>query len=263
MSHSPLKFFFALFAIIASLIFIDRYFFDRKLNNFGTVAIQRPASYLFSIIESAGFFFRGLAGLKNAITENENLRKENLNLLSRLADYEDLKSENEFLRKTLDISPRSDNNIIYAGIYQFQLGLGGYDVLLNKGTDDGVAEGDVVITEEGILVGRIENAYTKFSRVLVVSDADFSATARVLESNTAGIARGALERGMYFDLIIQSDLIKEGDVVVSSGLDLLPPALVIGTVSHVETKDTDIFKKVKIKPAMGEIRIGRVLIIQN
>ena len=72
-----------------------------------------------------------------------------------------------------------------------------------------------------------------------------------------------MDQGLYFDLIVQSDLIKEGDVVVSSGTDLVPPALVVGTVSHVETKDTDLFKKVKIKPAMGEVKIGRVLIIRK
>jgi rod shape-determining protein MreC len=229
--------------------------------------IRNQASYIFSKLESAGwrsgFFFRGLVGSGNIILENENLTKKNLGLLSRLADYENLESENEFLRKVLNISPRLRNEIAYANIYQFQLGLDGYDVLLNKGVSDGITEGDVIITEEGVLVGHIEKAYTDFSRVLAISDTDFSVTAEILNSDIVGIARGALGQGLYFDLIVQSDSIKEGDIVVSSGMDLIPPALIVGTVSYVETKDTDLFKKVKIKPAMGEVRIGRVLIIRN
>jgi len=224
-------------------------------------------SYLFSRMESAGwrsgFFFRGLVRFRNVVSENENLTKENFGLLSQFANYEDLENENEFLRKVLDISPRFNNKIAYSNIYQFQLGLDGYDVLLNKGTGNGIAEGDIIITEEGVLVGRIEKAYENFSRALVVSDTDFSVTAKVLDSDTAGIARGVLAQGLYFDLIIQSDPIKEGDIVVSSGMDLVPPALIVGTVSHVETKDTDLFKKVKIKPAMGDVKIGRVLIIRK
>ncbi|HXK40497.1 MAG TPA: rod shape-determining protein MreC [Candidatus Paceibacterota bacterium] len=263
MRHSFLKTIIFLFALIVGLIFVDRQFFDQKINNSGATMAKRPASYLFSKLESTGFFFRGLAGLKNTITENENLKKENLGLLSRLADYEDLKNENDFLRSALDISPRFNNEIVYANIYQFQLGADGYDVLINEGTGGGITEGDIVVTEEGVLIGRIEEAQENFSRALVVSDTDFNVTAKVLDSETAGIARGALAQGLYFDLIIQSDPIKEGDVVVSSGTDLVPPALIVGTVSYVETNETDLFKKVKIKPAMGEIKIGRVLIIRK
>ena len=262
MRYSFLKTFVLLFILVIAGMLVDRYFFDRKVNSFAAQAVRRPGSYLFSKAENAGFFFRRLIGFKDVIFENENLKKENLGLLSRLADYEDLKNENDFLRKVLDISPRFNREVAYANIYQFQLGLDGYDVLLNKGAKDGIAEGDIIITEEGVLVGRIKKAYEYFSRALVVSDTDFSVTAKVLNSDTAGIARGALNQGLYFDLIVQSDLIKEGDMVVSSGMDLVPPGLIVGTVSHVETKDTDLFKKVKIKPAMGEVKIGRVLVIR-
>ena len=263
MKTSFLKTILLLFLFVVSAQVVDHYFFDRKINNFGTVMIQRPASYLFSRMESAGFFFRGLAGIKNTITENEDLKKENLSLLSRLADYEDLKDENGFFRRALGISPRFNNKIVYANIYQFQLGSDGYDVLLNKGARDGVVKGDIVITEEGILIGRIEKANDNFSHVLAVSDTDFKITAKVLNSDTIGIAKGALTQGLYFDLIVQNDSIKEGEIVVSSGMDLFPPALIVGTVSYVETNETDLFKKVKIKPAMGEVKIGRVLIIRR
>jgi len=256
-----------LFLFVIAAQVVDRYFFDQKINSFGTTMIKRPASHLFSKLESAGWwsglFFRGLVGFKNVVSENENLTRENLRLLSQLADYEDLKNENDFLRKTLNIFPRFNNKIIYANIYQFQLGADGYDVLINEGADGGISEGDIVVTEEGVLIGRIEEALSNFSRVLIVSDTDFSVTAKVLNSDTAGIARGALAQGLYFDLIIQSDSIKEGDVVVSSGTDLIPPALIVGIVSYVETSETDLFKKVKIRPAMGEIKIGRVLIIRK
>lgn len=263
MRYSFVKTIVFLFILVIAGTLVDRYFFDRNIAHFGPAAVKNPVSYFFFKLEDAGFFFRGLIGFKNVISENDSLTKENLRLLSRLADYEDLDNENEFLRKAVGISPRFNKEIVYANIYQFQLGLDGYDVLLNKGTEDGIAEGDVIITEESVLVGRIDKAYKNFSRVLVVSDMNFSVTAKILSSNTVGIARGALNQGLYFDLIVQSDSIKEGDIVVSSGMDFISSALIVGTVSHVETKDTDLFKKVKIKPAMGEVRIGRVLIMKN
>ena len=75
MRYSILKTILLLFLFVISAQTVDRYVFNWKINNFGTTAVQRPASYLFSRTESAGFFFRGLAGIKNTIMENEGLRK--------------------------------------------------------------------------------------------------------------------------------------------------------------------------------------------
>ena len=191
------------------------------------------------------------------------MKKEHFILISQLADREDLKNENDFLRKAINIAPRFEKEVSYANIFYFQLGSDGYDVLLNKGTSDGIFDGDIIITEGGVLIGKVEKAYGDFSRALVVGDTDFSVAVKILSSDTVGVARGVLAQGMYLDLIVQSDLVKEGDIVVSSGMDLVPPALVVGTVSYVETNEIDLFKKVKIRPAMGEVKIGRVLIIRS
>lgn len=252
-----------LFILVIAAQFADRYFFDRKLSHSGSAVIEKPFSYVFARLENARFFIKGLFKAGSLVAENENLRKENAELLSRLADYEDKKKENIFLKTTLGIAPRFSGRIAYADIYQFQLGPAGYDVLLNRGADDGLSEGNIIITEEGILVGIVKKVFENFSRALAVNDPNLSIAAKVLNSGTAGIAKGALAQGMFLDMVVQNDSIKEGDTVVSSGIDLVPPALIIGTVSHVETSGTDLFKKVKIRPAMGETKIGRVLIISR
>lgn len=263
MHYSFLKTIILLFSIVVAAIFADSYFLDRKLTHVGSAAVKKPASYFFAKLESAGFFLRGFIKIRDLTAENESLKRENSNLLSQLAGYENAKEENNFLRKALNIFPRFRNEVVYANIFYFQLGPDGYDVLLSKGAEDKVNENDAVITENGVLIGRIKKSYDNFAHVLVVNDPDFSVTAKVLNFSTAGIAKGALDKGLYLDLIVQSDPIKEGDVVVSSGMDFFPPALIVGTVSHVEANETDLFKKVKIKPAMEEVKIGRVLIIRK
>jgi len=228
-----------------------------------TRMIGKPASYAFVKMENIKFFTASLLGIRNTVTENQDLKKENLFLLSQLAELNDLKDENNFLRKALDIPSRFNRKVVYANIYSYHLGFNGYDVLLNKGTDDEISEGDVVTTEEGLLVGRVDKAHDDFSRILVVNDINFSVTARILNSDTAGIARGSLNQGLYLDLITQSDQVKEGDILVSSGLDLFPPALIIGIVSHVEINETDLFKKVKVRPAIEDFKAGKVLVIRK
>ena len=263
MSHSPFKVLFTLFAVVASLVFADRYFFDRKLTHIGPVLAKKPASYIFAKLESARFFLNGLANIRSLVSENEKFKKENLILVSRLADYENIKEESSFLKNAFKIASRFSNEIVYASIFSSQLGFDGYDVILTSGVESGANDNDIVITEDGVLVGKIKRSYDGFAHVLMVNDPDFSVTAKVLSSNTAGIAKGALDKGLYFDLIVQSDAIKEGDIVVSSGMDFFPPALIIGTVSYVETNETDLFKKVKIRPAMEDVKIGRVLVVKK
>ena len=263
MRYSFLKTLVFLFAVILGVIFIDSKFFDRKLTDFGPAIVKKPMTYAVIKLENAGFFMRSLARIKNLITENENLKNENLTLISRLADHDDIKNENEFLRQALNMPPRFNRQIIYASIYYFQIGPNGYDALLNKGVIKGISDGDIVITEEGVLVGKIEKAHDNFSRLLAVNDIAFSVAIKVLNSGTTGIAKGALAQGIYLDLIVQNDPIKEGDIVVSSGMDLVPPGLIVGTVSHVELNETDLFKKVKIRPTIGEVKMGRVLVIKR
>lgn len=263
MRFSFLKTFIFLFTFVIAVIIVDRYFLDRQLTHVGPAVIKMPASYFFTKLESARFVMRGFIKIRDLTAENESLKQENYNLTSQLAGYENAREENNFLRKTLNISPRFRNEITYANIFYFQLGPDGYDVLLTKGTEDKVNDDDVVITEDGVLIGKIKKSYDNFAHVLVVNNPDFSVTAKVLNSSTAGIARGATRKGLYLDLIVQSDPITEGDVIVSSGMDFFPPALIVGTVSHVEANETDLFKKVKIKPAAENIKIGRVLVIRK
>ncbi|MDO8640169.1 MAG: rod shape-determining protein MreC, partial [Nitrosarchaeum sp.] len=100
------------------------------------------------------------------------------------------------------------------------------------------------MTAEGEIVGKVQKVMNNFSRVIFVSDPEFKITAKVVGSDTSGIARGALSEGVYLDFVVQEDDIKEGDVVISTGNDLFPPALVLGFVDYVESNVTQMFKKV-------------------
>lgn len=252
-----------MFATVVAVIFVDSHFLGRRLTHIGPVLMKKPASYLFAKLENIHFFTKKLANIRKIAAENEDLKKKNLSLLSQLAAFEDIQDENKFLRKSLNIAPRFGGDIIYADIFSSQLGPSGYDILIAQGSKDGIEDNNIVITEEGVLVGKVKKTYNDFAHLLVISDPDFSVMAKLLGTSTAGIVKGAMNKGLLLELIVQSDPVKEGDVVVSSGMDFFPPALIIGTISHVEANENELFKKVKIKPAIDEIKISRVLVTKN
>lgn len=193
--------------------------------------------------------------------ENEDLQRKNTELIHTTAILDDLKNENEFLRKALNLVSKTDKTAVYGNIFNLSLTPGGYSMLVNKGAADGIFENAAVITEEGVLVGQVRQVFKNFSRILFVADQNFKINAKVAGSDTVGIARGALKDGLFFDFIVKEDQIKEGDLIVSSGNDMFPPALIIGTINFVEINETKIFKKVKIMPAVNKIKLGRVMII--
>lgn len=264
MIRSSVKITLSIFLILAAIavIFLNKYVFK-------DVSILYPGfvknSLIFgwnkiNVIKSAAGV---LKSRKKLALENEELQKKNNELTHASVILDDLKNENEFLRKAVNIIPKINRDAVYGNVFNLSLTPGGYSMLINKGTADGISENAAVITEEGVLVGQVWKVFKNFSRILFVADRNFKINAKVAGSDTVGIARGALKDGLYFDLIVQEDQIREGDLVVSSGNDMFPAALIIGTVSHVEINETQIFKKVKIIPAVNKIKLGRVFMVKS
>ncbi|MBI2062194.1 MAG: rod shape-determining protein MreC [Candidatus Yanofskybacteria bacterium] len=261
MKHSSVKFSVILLVAVIGAVFLNKYAVKREL-------VLRPSflisweNYLFTKAENLGGLMGKIKRFNRLASENDKLKQDRELVFSLRAKIDILESENDFLRRANRIIQRINYPIVYAGIFNLNLSPAGYDVLLNKGSQDGISEGDVVVTAEGILVGKIQKVMQNFSRVLFISDPEFKITAKVLGSNVSGIARGALSEGMYLDFIVQEDKIKEEDILMSTGNDQFPPALTIGFVDHVEANATQMFKKVRSRPAVKDAKLNRVLVIK-
>ncbi|OGN01685.1 MAG: rod shape-determining protein MreC [Candidatus Yanofskybacteria bacterium RIFCSPLOWO2_02_FULL_43_10] len=261
MARPSFKTFLLLTTIITGAVFFNKYAIKDGLIFFPE-SFMKLGNYLFIKAESFGGFMEKIKNFNRLASENDKLKQNQEAILGLKARVDDLEDENGFLRRSGRIAQKFDHPVVYAGIFNLNLAPAGYNVLLNKGAQDGVSVDDVVVTAEGILVGKIQKVMRNFSRVLFVSDPELKITAKTLNSGTTGIVRGALGEGMYFDFVIQEDEIKEGDVLISTGNDMFPPALVIGSVENIEVNATQIFKKIRIRPAIKDTQLGRVLVIK-
>lgn len=262
-----------LLTAVIGTVFLNKYFLRDKLFFYPKPFINLR-SYLFTKTEKLRGFVGKIEHFNRLASENDKLRQDNEALLSLKVKIDDLENENDFLRRATRVSQKVGYPIVEAGIFNLNLTPIGYNVLLNKGAEDGISEGDIVVTSENALVGMVQKVMHNFSRVLFISDPEFKITAKVMGSGTAtgiggaplkavaGIARGSLSEGMNLDLIVQEEQIKEGETLISSGNDIFPSALVIGFVDHVESRATQIFKKVKIRPAINDTQLGKVLVIK-
>ena len=194
-------------------------------------------------------------------TENARLQEIITRYVSTTATLESLQAENDVLKKTAGLATRLKRHLLPTGIFDISLASDGYHALINKGDTSGVVVGQTVISPTGELVGKVVAIFPTSSQILLLTDPAFSVAGRVLGGQTSGIVHGALADGMSFELVTQADNISEGDVVVTTGDDLIPAGLVIGIVRRVDNNDTQLFKKVNINPAAG-LGQGPVAVIQ-
>jgi rod shape-determining protein MreC len=122
-------------------------------------------------------------------------------------------------------------------------------VTVDRGARDGVEVGQAVLTDEGLLVGKITTLGERTSVVLLLSDIRSRIAARVAGTDRlTGIVEGRGNGTARYTLIPQSIPVKRDDVVVTAGTEeKVPGNLAIGLVNDVQSQQTDPFKTAAVE----------------
>ena len=251
-----------LIGLVALFSFFLVFFFRGSFIDVSINFVSKFNSQIFSKLSGIRLYISGLDNINRLNRENLNLKKEKNILLAQLAALKELEDENEFLRQALGISGISSQEIIQGSVFNINFISGDHSLLLNKGEKSGVSKDNIIISSEGIFIGVVNKVFNNYSKVNIVTNPDFKATVRVLDSRVAAIAKGALNDGLYLDFVSQEDSVKEGDLVVTSGDDLIPSGLIIGRVNLVKIDETSLFKEVRVHPLVRDIDLSKVLIIK-
>jgi rod shape-determining protein MreC len=144
-----------------------------------------------------------------------------------------------------------------------------HSIVLGIGSDDGVKPGHVVLSDQG-LVGRVSEVGTNYSKVLLVTDSSSVVSALVQGSRATGIVKGQFGDSLIMDWLLQTEPVKEGDVVITAGLglgdelrSLYPKGLVIGTIAQVKTAEAAAYNRAIITPAVDLRRLEHVLVVKT
>lgn len=245
---------------VTGVIFLNNYVLDNFLLNVFYLAVSKPGIFLFEKMGEASkyaddFFNRGAI-----VRENSELEKENNVLLGRIAELEGLKRENNFLRNELKVASRLDSRLLLAEIFSIQKNGLYSTVLINKGKADGVEKAMAVITSGNILAGVIGETFDNSALVLLIDDPRSVISVRFQESNIIAEARGNLQNGLKINEVTYQEEIKEGDIIVTNGLDGLKESLLVGRVSEVKPGSGGLFRKIAAKPLFN-LSLGSGLFI--
>jgi len=125
-------------------------------------------------------------------------------------------------------------------------------VEIDKGSDDGLAEGQPVVTGAG-LVGRLEQVDRARSIVRLATHPDFRIGVRLVDSQDEGLARGTGDENvLVLDAGIRADApVSVGEVVITSGgRSLFPADIPVGRVSDSDD-DTEFRRAIVVELAAG------------
>ena len=145
-----------------------------------------------------------------------------------------LKKDNKRLREILSIQESSNENNISAAVISRKTGGWWRQIILNKGSKDGVKIGSTV-TGPGGLLGRVHNTSLFTSSVTLLTSPESKLGVWVDRSQINGLLVGSGDDHPSLILYSKEADIKVGDFVSSSpASSLLPPNIPIGIVQSID-----------------------------
>jgi rod shape-determining protein MreC len=193
--------------------------------------------------------------VRDLARNNVRLERENADLRQRLAADAETRRDNELLRQQLGLNVAGAPREVAAEVVAFQPDSYRQFVTINKGAGAGVKPGMVVLSE-GVVIGTIVDTQASTARIMLVTDPEFKLTAKDQDSDASGIIRGQLGGGLLLDKIGQTDTVKPGDTITTSGLGGLAPAgLLIGQVESVDTRANVVFQSAQVETNLKVSRL--------
>lgn len=196
--------------------------------------------------------------------ENNELKNEQTRNAQALQQRQFLSAENDHLRQLLAASERLPVKSVLGEMLYDTRDPFTRKIVLNRGSHHGVALGQPVIDDTGV-VGQVTRLYPFTTEVTLLTDRDQAISVQVVRSGVRSVAYGRGQSGVLELRFIAANAdIKKGDALVTSGLDgVYPAGLAVATVLSVEHKSADAFARIVCQPAAGIDRHQQFLILLN
>ncbi len=193
--------------------------------------------------------------------ENRRLKRENDQLRNQLLQYQEGYLEGLRLQKLLTLKDQSNYVSMTARVIGIDQKSLIKTILINKGTSHGIRNGLPVMNDQGVL-GRIIETSWHVSRVLLISDGNSNIDALVQGTRVQGMLQGSGTMRCILKYIAKTEEVKKGDLVVSAGMtEIFPKGLLLGTVIRADKKDSGLFQRIEVVPAVDFTRLEEVLIL--
>ena len=196
--------------------------------------------------------------------EVDRMREEQLRNAATLLLADQVQTENRNLRELLEIKQQDSLPSVFAKVRSGLQDSLSRKVLIDKGLEHQISIGDPVINSQGV-VGQVSRVFPLTSEVRLLSDEQLMVPVFLPSAGIRGISQGLGQQdGFQIRFVNLAAQIKEGDLIVTSGLDgLYPAGLAVGEVALVVGAPQGQFPTVIAKPVASVARQKDVLVIRR
>lgn len=234
----------------------------QTIRSFLSLAVV-PVQYSVKIPETLyGHVQENLQQRESLLADNQALIEENLLLKTKLLRFDALQKENERLTNLLKSPLRANDRILVAKLLQVDPDPFSHRVVLNKGSQQGVYEGQPVFDAQGV-VGQVIKVGPISCIVLLITDISHAIPVQSNRSGARSIAvgTGALDILELSHVTNTADL-QMGDLLVTSGLgNRFPEGYPVGRIVSMERDPGQPFIRVKVTPAAHLDKTREVLLV--
>lgn len=255
--------------MFATLLAIGLLFVDSRFKNV-TDPVRYQLNGLFSpVYEVMGWPGRFSEWLVEAGMSSEAVREENrflqnqlLVLSGRLQKFSELAAENSRLRGLIDSTVVVDGRVLIAEIIGVDADPFRQIVLVNKGRPEGLYIGQTVLDARGIM-GQVVEVGPQASRVMLIADREHALPVRIARNGVRAILAGNGDpTQLTLQYVPESADVKEGDLLLSSGLGLrFPAGYPAGVVTRVNKAGGREFADISVRPVAELDRSRHVLLL--
>lgn len=228
---------FSVFFIFVILSVIVLFFFQNPLNSFLQSVTLPIQQWTYATVSQP---------TPQAMTAQQ-LQEENSALRSQLAKVQEMQRDNKALHDQFRRSNPAPKSLLPAHV----VGLHDDSLLIDKGERDGIEVGNVVVVKDN-LVGKVARVTPHIAVVTIISNPTTSFTAKAAKSGAIGVIKAQGGDSIILDNVVLSDKLEKNDTVITKG-DLdgkgngYPPNLIVGKISLVNKKASDLFQSAKIQ----------------
>ena len=217
----------------------------------------------------------GVAGVFTAVGEidrlhadNATLREENERLTQENDRAKEIDRQNDLLTGLLQLQNAFEYRTAAAEVIARESSEFRRVITISKGSDDGIEQGDVVITEGGALAGRVVEVGPNFAKVVLITDQTSTVIGQLQSTLATGEVVGTLEETLQMKNIDSTEPIELGEEVVTAGIELAggirspyPKGLLLGQVIDVRRDANSIVQTAYLQPASNLQKLEYVLVV--
>lgn len=227
-----------------------------------TLEILGPVQSVFSRISF------GLGRIKNDYVALVDVRDKNKELKERIAHQNEIIGQfREGYTRYIQLQEQLDFKKSIEPAYSVTARIVGKDpsfwfktIIVDRGRNDGVIEGMVARTKEGV-VGQIIHTSANYSKILLANAPSSAIDCMVQKNRVRGILKGSGEKGYTLHYVLRNADVLVGDHIITAGISGgFQTGVPLGMVSAVKEVQRGMFLEVEVEPSVDFQRLESVII---